>query len=53
MQTGVMQSLRWMRMAGDTVFAIGALVIVYFIIDLIFRRPKSVEAVVTTLAETA
>src|SRR5262252_5353738 len=53
MQTGVMQSLRWMRIIGDMVFAVGAVVFVYFILDLIFRRRKSREAVVTELPETA
>src|SRR5215510_7822190 len=53
MQTGVMQSLRWMRIIGDMVFAVGAAVIVYFILDLIFIRRKSREAVVTELPETA
>src|SRR5499433_2015112 len=39
MQTGVMQSLRWMRIVGDMVFASGAVAFVYFALDLIFRRP--------------
>src|SRR5262245_41262415 len=51
MQTGVMQSLRWMRIIGDMVFAIGAVAFVYFAIDLIFRKPGLREAVVTTLPE--
>ena len=40
-QTGVMQFLRWMRMAGDTVFAIGAVAFGYFVLKLIFRHPKT------------
>jgi nitric oxide reductase large subunit len=48
-----MQSLRWMRIIGDMVFAVGAVVFVYFTLDLIFRRRKSREAVVAELPETA
>jgi nitric oxide reductase large subunit len=48
-----MQSLRWTRIIGDMVFAIGAVVFAYFTFDLIFRRPKSKEAVVATLPEAA
>jgi nitric oxide reductase subunit B len=39
MQTHLMQSLRWMRMIGDTVFAIGAIAFVTFAVDLIVRKP--------------
>jgi nitric oxide reductase subunit B len=53
MQTGVMHWLRWMRIVGDMVFAVGAVVFVYFTFDLIFRRPKPREALVATLRETA
>ena len=48
MQTGVMQSLRWMRIIGDMAFAIGAVAFVYFALDLIFRKPRLRVAVVTT-----
>src|SRR5215470_16061870 len=41
MQTGVMQFLRWMRMAGDTIFAIGAVAFGYFVLRLIFRNSKA------------
>jgi Cytochrome C and Quinol oxidase polypeptide I len=41
MQTGVMQFLRWMRMAGDTIFAIGAVAFGYFVLKLIFRHSKA------------
>jgi nitric oxide reductase large subunit len=34
-----MQTLRWLRMIGDTVFALGALSFVYFTLDLIWQRP--------------
>ena len=53
MQTGVMQVLRWVRIIGDTVFAVGAIVFVYFTLDLIFRRPKPEVAVSTPVPETA
>ena len=38
MQTDVMQTLRWLRMVGDTIFAVGAIVFVYFALDLMFVR---------------
>jgi len=41
MQTGVMQFLWWMRMAGDTIFAIGAVAFGYFVLRLIFRNSKA------------
>src|SRR5262245_44101921 len=40
MQTPVMETLRWMRMVGDTIFAIGAFAFVYFALTLMFQRPK-------------
>ncbi len=40
MQTDAMQLLRWMRMIGDTIFGAGAIVFVYFTLDLIFIRKK-------------
>lgn len=40
MQTGIMQFFRWMRILGDTVFAVGAISFVYFALTLIFNRPK-------------
>jgi nitric oxide reductase subunit B len=46
MQTSLMQTLRWMRMLGDTVFAIGAIVWVYFAIDLMLRPGKSEPALI-------
>jgi nitric oxide reductase subunit B len=48
MQTGVMQLLRWMRIVGDMVFGAGAVAFVYFALDLIFRKLRLREAVVTT-----
>ncbi|CAN5280536.1 nitric-oxide reductase large subunit [soil metagenome] len=38
MQTDTMQFFRWMRMVGDTIFALGALAFVYFALDLMFVR---------------
>jgi nitric oxide reductase subunit B len=40
MQTALMQTLRWMRMLGDTVFAIGAVAWVYFALNLMLRPGK-------------
>ena len=40
MQTSLMQTLRWMRLFGDTIFAIGAIAFVWFAISLIFTRKK-------------
>lgn len=39
MQTALMQTLRWMRMLGDTVFAVGAIAFVWFAVDLMVRKP--------------
>jgi nitric oxide reductase subunit B len=46
MQTGLMQYLRWMRLFGDTVFAIGAVAFVWFALGLIFakKKPEAVPA---------
>jgi nitric oxide reductase subunit B len=38
MQTDLMQTLRWLRMIGDTVFALGAISFVYFALDLMWQR---------------
>ena len=38
MQTDTMQFFRWLRMVGDTVFAVGAIVFCYFVLDLMFVR---------------
>ncbi len=46
MQTGVMQSLRWMRMVGDTVFAIGAIAFVWFALKLMLTKGESANEVV-------
>lgn len=41
MQTDLMQFLRWMRLFGDTIFAIGAVAFVWFTFVLIFTKDKS------------
>ncbi len=43
LQTGLMQTLRWLRAFGDTIFAIGAVVLVYFVFQLSikFKKEKS------------
>ncbi|MCM3870471.1 MAG: nitric-oxide reductase large subunit [Pyrinomonadaceae bacterium] len=40
MQTDLMQTLRWLRMIGDTIFALGAISFVYFAINLMWQRPE-------------
>jgi nitric oxide reductase subunit B len=35
LQTGLMNDLRWMRAIGDTTFAVGALILGYFVLGLI------------------
>jgi nitric oxide reductase subunit B len=48
MQTGIMHNLRWMRVIGDTLFAIGALVLGWFVLGLLtghsFDRTSEVRA---------
>ena len=39
MQSDLMQTLRWLRMIGDTVFALGAISFVYFALNLMWQRP--------------
>lgn len=52
MQTPLMQSLRWIRMVGDTTFAIGALAFCYFVFTVLVPRRKA-EKVPAALPETA
>ena len=40
MQTDLMQTLRWMRMVGDTIFALGAIAWVWFAIHLMITKGK-------------
>jgi len=53
MQTDLMQTLRWLRMIGDTIFALGAISFVYFAIDLMLQRPGKRIAAVAELAKAA
>jgi nitric oxide reductase subunit B len=41
MQTDLMQTLRWMRLFGDTIFAIGAIAFVWFALRLMLTRDGS------------
>lgn len=38
MTTSVMQTLRWLRIPGDTIFALGALALVWFVLKLPFAQ---------------
>lgn len=51
MQTPLMQNLRWMRLFGDTVFAIGAVAFVWFAISLMIRKQKPEPALVPEPAQ--
>ncbi len=48
LQTGVMNTLRWMRIPGDSLFAFGALVLTWFVVGLVtghsFDKTAKVEA---------
>ncbi|MEW6125850.1 MAG: nitric-oxide reductase large subunit [Acidobacteriota bacterium] len=48
LQTGLMNNLRWMRVVGDSLFAIGIVALGYFILGLVtghsFTRPEKVTA---------
>jgi len=46
MQTDLMQTLRWMRMIGDSIFALGAISFVYFALNLMGQRPAKKAAIV-------
>ena len=48
MQTELMQTLRWMRMIGDTIFALGAIAFVYFALNLMWQRPAKTPAIIPT-----
>jgi nitric oxide reductase subunit B len=45
LQTGLMDKLRWMRVFGDTTFAVGAICLGWFVFSLFFGRPKGKERV--------
>lgn len=49
MQSDLMQTLRWMRIVGDTVFGIGAAAFVWFALGLIFSRPGRERVAVSGL----
>ena len=46
MQSHLMQTLRWLRMIGDTVFALGAISFVYFALNLMWQRPDKKSATI-------
>jgi nitric oxide reductase subunit B len=48
MQTDLMQTLRWLRMIGDSIFALGAVSFVYFALNLMWQRPAKKAAIVPT-----
>lgn len=51
MQTSLMQTLRWMRLWGDTIFAIGAVAFVWFAVNLMIKRPRREEIPAGELVE--
>ncbi|MEP6922556.1 MAG: nitric-oxide reductase large subunit [bacterium] len=51
MQTPLMQWLRWMRMIGDSLFALGALAFVYFALDLMWQRPARKSEIIPAAGE--
>jgi nitric oxide reductase subunit B len=51
MQTDLMQTLRWLRMIGDSIFALGAISFVYFALNLMWQRPVKKAEIVHTPAE--
>lgn len=53
MQTELMQTLRWMRMIGDTIFALGAIAFVYFALNLMWQRPAKKPAIIPTTIPAA
>jgi nitric oxide reductase subunit B len=55
MQTALMQNLRWMRVLGDTIFAVGALTLFVFIIGLLTGRSnvKEDESVIDAIPAPA
>src|SRR5499427_8101785 len=51
LQTHLMQTLRWLRMIGDTIFAVGAIAFVYFALGLMLRRREKVTVRANVAAE--
>jgi nitric oxide reductase large subunit len=41
MQTPLMNTLRWLRVIGDTLFALGAVAFAWFVASLLRKRPLS------------
>jgi nitric oxide reductase subunit B len=50
MQTDLMQTLRWLRMIGDTIFALGAIAFVYFALNLMWQRPDKKAVIAPSVA---
>ena len=50
LQTDLMQTLRWLRMIGDTIFAVGAGAFVYFALDLMWGRRTEVKVPASRIA---
>ena len=53
LQTDLMQKLRWLRMIGDTVFALGAISFVYFALDLMLRRTEKTATTIPVAGEVS
>jgi len=53
LQTDLMRTLRWLRMIGDPIFAVGAGAFVYFALDLMLRRTAKLKLRREAAAETA
>lgn len=51
MQSALMENLRWMRLFGDTIFAIGAIAFVYFTVKIMLSPREAVQEPVGDLVE--
>jgi nitric oxide reductase subunit B len=51
MQTALMQNLRWMRLFGDTVFAVGAVAFVWFALKLMLTKGEAEPVAAGDFAE--
>ena len=47
LQTGFMNNLRWMRLFGDTTFALGAVILGWFVLGLLTGHSHSKEGYVS------
>ena len=45
MQTTLMQNLRWMRLFGDTIFAVGAVAFVWFALKLMLTKGETIKPI--------